>query len=1009
MRVMARMLKFVRLKALVFGLSFFLTSIMLAGVSHAGHLFTQASSNTPTWIQAGQGISIDQYGTEGSSSGRITMDFAAPSTTPSGADNSNANWWTWSAGDVMEITLPLTSGTYKYSIAYDSSGSCTYDFCGVTGSSSLSTNVSELSSGVSFPTHSGEKSSYTSSDTAFQWSVVSLAGEFSLAGYRIYTNAGTIDGTGSGPLDQSSVVTAEEATSGGGAPTTRDINATGDTISNLVDAGGSSLNSVFDGGELLVDQDLASSSVASFAIKSGNGNAQLNVASGETHSVGSKFTDNGGDAGVLEKVGAGTLVLTNTANDYTGGTVVSAGTLEISSDSALGASSGGLTLSGGALATTADMSSARSVLLGASNGVVDTAAATELTLSGVVSGTGSLTKTGAGVLTVTGTNTYTGGTTVSAGTLRGAVGSLQGDIANNASVEFAQSTDATYSDVVSGTGSLTKTGAGVLTVTGTNTYTGGTTVSAGTLDLDGSLTSSVAVASTGRLEGVGSSSGGLTSSGVVAPGNSPGTLSFAGNVTFEAGNTFVTELDGLTYSAAGGAGSYDRLAVTGATATFTAGGTLSPVLRGISAPANNDLVPVIGDDFRVVTTVSASGVTGAFSAITDPASGMPTNTRFDVLYGGNYVDLVLTPDDLGTFAEAYGIQNMVNAANALDTVRPAQGTNGTTDKDQFFNGLYGLTASQVAQALLQASGEIHAFALSDARDGWQSGVGVVRSASQDADRNYWLDVSGYDLSFDEDSIASSYDGVARRLWIGTDVQQTETYALGVAVGVSNSDITTAATGSAEVKTTSLALYMNGSQGAFEYDGILSVNRSEVDTTRTVGLLTGPLTNTSSSNVRGAALSAQVGYRYDIENSDLSSLVWLRGDVDTTKADGFAEDGTTVTSLTVAEQTVRSTDISLGYTMSGGIKNGDQEGGTWSLGLGASKTINSGMPYAMRTISLHDATWEVSVPQSGEITRFASAGIDLPIGEDANVWLNVAASKRDGSLAKSAAFGFQVEW
>jgi len=945
MRVMARMLKFVRLKALVFGLSFFLTSIMLAGVSHAGHLFTQASSNTPTWIQAGQGISIDQYGTEGSSSGRITMDFAAPSTTPSGADNSNANWWTWSAGDVMEITLPLTSGTYKYSIAYDSSGSCTYDFCGVTGSSSLSTNVSELSSGVSFPTHSGEKSSYTSSDTAFQWSVVSLAGEFSLAGYRIYTNAGTIDGTGSGPLDQSSVVTAEEATSGGGAPTTRDINATGDTISNLVDAGGSSLNSVFDGGELLVDQDLASSSVASFAIKSGNGNAQLNVASGETHSVGSKFTDNGGDAGVLEKVGAGTLVLTNTANDYTGGTVVSAGTLEISSDSALGASSGGLTLSGGALATTADMSSARSVLLGASNGVVDTAAATELTLSGVVSGTGS----------------------------------------------------------------LTKTGAGVLTVTGTNTYTGGTTVSAGTLDLDGSLTSSVAVASTGRLEGVGSSSGGLTSSGVVAPGNSPGTLSFAGNVTFEAGNTFVTELDGLTYSAAGGAGSYDRLAVTGATATFTAGGTLSPVLRGISAPANNDLVPVIGDDFRVVTTVSASGVTGAFSAITDPASGMPTNTRFDVLYGGNYVDLVLTPDDLGTFAEAYGIQNMVNAANALDTVRPAQGTNGTTDKDQFFNGLYGLTASQVAQALLQASGEIHAFALSDARDGWQSGVGVVRSASQDADRNYWLDVSGYDLSFDEDSIASSYDGVARRLWIGTDVQQTETYALGVAVGVSNSDITTAATGSAEVKTTSLALYMNGSQGAFEYDGILSVNRSEVDTTRTVGLLTGPLTNTSSSNVRGAALSAQVGYRYDIENSDLSSLVWLRGDVDTTKADGFAEDGTTVTSLTVAEQTVRSTDISLGYTMSGGIKNGDQEGGTWSLGLGASKTINSGMPYAMRTISLHDATWEVSVPQSGEITRFASAGIDLPIGEDANVWLNVAASKRDGSLAKSAAFGFQVEW
>ena len=99
----------------------------------------------------------------------------------------------------------------------------------------------------------------------------------------------------------------------------RDIDQSGDTISNLVDMSGSVLNSVFDGGELIVDQDLATTDVASFAIKSGTGNAQLNVASGDDHSVGSKFTDNSGDAGVLEKVGAGTLVLTNTANDYTGG------------------------------------------------------------------------------------------------------------------------------------------------------------------------------------------------------------------------------------------------------------------------------------------------------------------------------------------------------------------------------------------------------------------------------------------------------------------------------------------------------------------------------------------------------------------------------------------------------------------------------------------------------------------------------------------------------------------
>ena len=360
--------KYKLIRAIMLTTSVFISAIFATSFAQAGHLFTQASSNQPTWIQSGQGISIDQYGTEGGSgNGSITINFQQPGTVPSGADTSDNTWWTWSSGDVMEINLPLTSGTYKYSIAYDSSSSCAYDFCGdTTGSGST---ASALGSGIVFPAHSGENNGggYTASDTAFQWSIVSLAGEFSLGGYRIYTNAGTIDGTGSGPLDQSSVVSAAQAVSGSG-PSTRDINASGDILSNLVDAGGSALNSVFDGGELIIDQDLSTTNVASFAIKSGTGNAQLNVASGDDHSVGSKFTDNSGDAGVLEKVGAGTLVLTNTANDYTGGTTVSAGTLEIASDSVLGATSGGVTLNGGTLATTANMSSARAVSLGARMG-----------------------------------------------------------------------------------------------------------------------------------------------------------------------------------------------------------------------------------------------------------------------------------------------------------------------------------------------------------------------------------------------------------------------------------------------------------------------------------------------------------------------------------------------------------------------------------------------------------------------------------------------------------------
>lgn len=922
-------------------------ALSLPAVGNAGHLFTQASSNTPTWIQAGQGIVINQYGDEGvSGGGDLSFNFTDPTSygtvAPSGA--SGSDWWAWSAGDVMRVTLPLVGQTYVYTIAYDTAATCAYDFCGANSDAYVS--GASIASATALPAHSGEQASYGPSDVAFNWSVESLAGDFALSGYRLYTGAGTIDGTGAGPLTQSSVVSSSQVQqqTGGGTPAPRDINAAGDLISNLIDAGGSALNSVFDGGELVVDQDVAAASVASFAIKSGVGNAQLNVATGNAHAIDSQFVDAASSAGALEKVGAGTLILSNTSNSYSGGTIVSGGAVEIASDAALGATSGGIVLNGGALSTTADIISGRAVTLGGGNGSVSTASATSLTFSGVVSGSGA----------------------------------------------------------------LTKTGAGTLRVTGTNTYTGGTTVSAGSFDLDGSLSSNIVVASAGKIEGVGATSGTLSAAGIVAPGNSPGTLSVAGDVTFASTNTFVTELDGLTYNPLGGAGSYDRLAVTGAMATFTAGGTVTPILRGITS-GNNTLDPVYGDAFRVVTTANAAGVSGAFSGVTDPSAGMPTNSRFDVIYGADYVDLVLTPGSLAAFAGAYGIQNMTNAATAFDGIRPTQGTNGTTDKDQFFNGLYRLTASQMSLALLQASGEIHAFALSDARDGWRSGLGVVQSAAQSATRDIWFDVSSGNLSFDQDTFASSYSGTSQHLWIGADLVQASAFTLGLSAGVASSDISTVATGTASTDTSSVAAYLYGVQGAFEYDGVLSLNRSHIYTMRNVDLSTGTLTNSSMSKANGAAMTAGLGYRYDLVPKKISGLGWIRGDVDYTRSNGFTEEGSSVTALTVSKEAVKSAKISLGYTLSGKTSEAEAEAGTWSFGLGASKQIAWGTPYISRSMAMHGATWEVTVPKASDVTTFATAGLDLPLGEASNVWLNLAASSRNGAFSRNASFGLAYKW
>ncbi len=145
-------------------------ALSIPTVGNAGHLFTQASSNTPTWIQSGQGIVINQYGHEGSfgsASGDLTFNFADPTSygtsAPSGA--SGTAWWAWSAGDVMRVTLPLVGQTYVYTIAYDAASTCAYDFCGATSDAYVS--GASIASVTALPTHTGQQVSYTSSDVAF--------------------------------------------------------------------------------------------------------------------------------------------------------------------------------------------------------------------------------------------------------------------------------------------------------------------------------------------------------------------------------------------------------------------------------------------------------------------------------------------------------------------------------------------------------------------------------------------------------------------------------------------------------------------------------------------------------------------------------------------------------------------------------------------------------------------------------------------------------------------------
>ncbi len=169
---------------------------------------------------------------------------------------------------------------------------------------------------------------------------------------------------------------------------------------------------------------------------------------------------------------------------------------------------------------------------------------------------GGLQKLGGGTLIITGVSTYTGGTTVTGGTLQGDTNSLKGNITDNANLTFDQAFNGAYTGVISGSGSVTKSNTGAVTFNGSNTYFGTTFVNAGILQAGAvnafSPNSTFNVSSTlnlnnfsqviGALEGSGSVTLGtaiLTTGGNGTSTTFSGTISGTGSLVKTGSGTFI--------------------------------------------------------------------------------------------------------------------------------------------------------------------------------------------------------------------------------------------------------------------------------------------------------------------------------------------------------------------------------------------------------------------------------------------------------------------------------------
>ncbi|OCI50674.1 AIDA autotransporter [Salmonella enterica subsp. enterica serovar Infantis] len=213
----------------------------------------------------------------------------------------------------------------------------------------------------------------------------------------------------------------------------------------------------------------------------------------------------------LTKQGDGTLILSNTGNDY-GDTEIDGGILAAKDAAALG---------------TGDVTIAESATLALSQG----------TLDNNVTGGGQIVKSGNDELIVTGANNYSGGTTISGGTLTAdhadSLGS--GDIDNSGVLQVGEGE---LENTLFGSGSLVKTGTGELTLSGDNTYSGGTTISDGTLTADhADSLGTGAVANSGVLQvGEGALAHTLSGSGSLVK-TGTGKLTLGGDNSYSGGTT----------------------------------------------------------------------------------------------------------------------------------------------------------------------------------------------------------------------------------------------------------------------------------------------------------------------------------------------------------------------------------------------------------------------------------------------------------------------------------------
>jgi YVTN family beta-propeller protein/autotransporter-associated beta strand protein len=589
--------------------------------------------------------------------------------------------------------------------------------------------------------------------------------------------------------------------------------------------------------------------------------------------------------GSLTKMGAGTQTLSG-SDTYTGGTTVLAGTLRAGSASGF-VNNTAYTVNGGILDLN-NFSLTMSSLNG-TGGAVNLGTA-PLTInntglgsySGVIQGTGSLTKMGAGTQTLSGSDTYTGGTTVLAGTLQ--AGSASGFVnntaytvnggilnLNNFSLTMASlnGTGGTvnlgtapltinntgmdaYSGVTQGTGSLTKNGNGTLTLSGQNTFLGGTLVKAGTL-----------VVNSAQALGLGNV---VLQGGVLKSDSQP--IKVAGNYVQNGGGTLQLTLRGTA------PGQYDTLNIAGHAALD---GTLQLLFL-------QSFQPKIGDKLTLV--LAAGGVSGQFASALNPFDSL---IGLELVYQPNSV-LLEFPSDFTAFART---PNQQAVAAQLDAVafdpREAPllaflqneplGNLGADFEQLSPDSLSALYEISFSGANIQAANLENRFAeIRSGSTGFTSSLHLSNSPgtmvegkdgkaviepsqnpltpSPENKWGVWTSGSGDFVNVSSDGNGQGYNFTTGGVSLGLDYRLTGNLAVGIAAGYAHTWTNLTENGNIDVNSARGGLYAAFSEDGFYLNGYAGGGYNSYNTRRNV------LGGEASGNTNGGEFDGYAGGGYD---------------------------------------------------------------------------------------------------------------------------------------------------